>query len=145
MAFKAASGNIATVWNLRRKLAWLILVPLTGIAAIILSLPLILNSADYQALLVEQAQKQLGRKVSMKRATVEVFPYVRMALDDVVIKELDGTTEFLFADHFFIDLRIFPLLQRKVLAKRILLDKPRMTIRRGARSEERRVGKECRL
>ena len=120
------------MWNLRRKLAWLILVPLTGIAAIILSLPLILNSADYQALLVEQAQKQLGRKVSMKRASIEVFPYVRMALDDVVIKEFDGTTQFLFADHFFIDLRIFPLLQRKVLAKRILLDKPKMAIRRGA-------------
>jgi len=120
------------VWNLRRKLAWLVLVPVAVIAAIILSLPLILNSADYQALLVEQAQMQLGRKVEMKRATVEVFPYVRMALDDVVIKEPDGTTPFLFADHFFIDLRIFPLLQRKVLAKRILLDKPKMAIRRGA-------------
>jgi uncharacterized protein YhdP len=120
------------VWNLRRKLAWLVLVPVAVLAAIILSLPLLLNSADYQALLVEQAQMQLGRKVEMKRATVEVFPYVRMALDDVAIKEIDGTTPFLFADHFFIDLRIFPLLQRKVLAKRILLDKPKMAIRRGA-------------
>ena len=101
-------------------------------AAIVLSLPLILNTADYQALIVEQAELQLGRKVSVKRASVEVFPYVRIALDDVVIKELDGTTQFLFADHFFIDLRVFPLLQRKVLAKRILLDKPKLAIRRGA-------------
>ncbi len=120
------------MWNLRRKLAWLVLVPLAVLAAVIFSLPLLLNSADYQALLVEQAQMQLGRKVELKRATVEVFPYVRMALDDVVIKEPDGTTQFLSADHFFIDLRIFPLLQRKVVAKRILLDKPKMAIRRGA-------------
>ncbi|TSA00763.1 MAG: DUF3971 domain-containing protein [Nitrospiraceae bacterium] len=120
------------MWNLRRKIAWLVLIPIAVIAAIVLSLPLILNTADYQALLVEQAEMQLGRKVSVKRASVEVFPYVRIALDDVVIKELDGTAQFLFADHFFIDLRIFPLLQRKVLAKRILLDKPKIAIRRGA-------------
>ena len=120
------------MWNPRRKLAWLVLVPVAVIAALALSLPLILNTADYQALLVEQAEMQLGRKVSVKRASVEVFPYVRMALDDVVIREPDGTTQFLFADHFFIDLRVFPLLQRKVLVKRILLDKPRMAIRRGA-------------
>ncbi|TAL09196.1 MAG: DUF3971 domain-containing protein [Nitrospirae bacterium] len=132
LAFGAASGIIATVWNPRRKLAWLVLVPVAVLAAVALSLPLILNTADYQALLVEQAELQLGRKVTVKRATVEVFPYVRIALDDVVIKEPDGTTQFLFADHFFIDLRVFPLLQRKVLARRILLDKPKMAIRRGA-------------
>src|SRR2546422_8238037 len=40
--------------------------------SLILSLPLILNSADYQALLISQAQDQLGRKVEMKRAHVEV-------------------------------------------------------------------------
>lgn len=120
------------MWNRRRILAWLVLLPLAVIAAIALSFPLLLNTADYRALLIEQAERQLGRKVEMKEAHVEVFPYVRMALDDVVIREIDGTTQFLFADHFFIDLRIFPLLQRKVLAKRILLDRPKVVIRRGA-------------
>ncbi len=120
------------MWNPRRKLAWLVLVPLAVIAAGLFSLPLLLNTADYRALLVEQAELQLGRKVSVKGVSVEVFPYVRIALDDVVIKEPDGTTQFLFADHFFIDLRFFPLLQRKVQAKRILLDKPKLVIRRGA-------------
>ena len=120
------------MWNLRRKIAWLVLIPVAVLAAVIFSLPLLLNTADYRAFLVEQAEMQLGRKVLVKQASVEVFPYVRIALDDVVIKELDGTTQFLFANHFFIDLRIFPFLQRKVVVKRILLDKPRMAIRRGA-------------
>lgn len=120
------------MWNLRRKIAWLVLIPVAVLAAAIFSLPLLLNTADYQAFLVEQAEMQLGRKVSVKQASVEVFPYLRIALDDVVIKELDGTTQFLFADHFLIDLRIFPFLQRKVVVKRILLDKPKMAIRRGA-------------
>src|SRR5947209_8414963 len=93
LAFFAPSGNIGPVWNLRRTVAWLILLPLAILAALILSLPLILNSADYQALLISQAQDQLGRKVEMKRAHVEVFPYVRMTLDDVVIREADGQDE----------------------------------------------------
>ncbi len=119
------------MWNLRRTVAWLVLLPLAILAALILSLPLILNSADYQALLISQAQDQLGRKVEMKRAHVEVFPYVRMALDDVVIREADGQDEFLSTEHLFIDLRIFPLLKRKVLAKRIALDMPKVKIKRG--------------
>ena len=85
------------MWNLRRKIAWLVLIPVAVLAAVIFSLPLLLNTADYQAFLVEQAEMQLGRKVSVKQASVEVFPYLRIALDDVVIKELDGTTQFLFA------------------------------------------------
>ncbi|TLY22586.1 MAG: AsmA family protein, partial [Nitrospirae bacterium] len=119
------------MWNLRRTFAWLVLVPLAILAALILSLPLILNSADYQALLISQAQEQLRRKVEMKRAHVEVFPYVRMTLDDVVIREADGREEFLSTAHLFIDLRIFPLLKRKVLAKRIALDMPKVKIKRG--------------
>jgi len=125
------SGNIGAVWNLRRKVAWLVLLPLALLAALLLSLPLILNSADYQALLVREAQAQLGRKVEMKQAHVDVFPHVRMALDDVVIREADGQQEFLSTEHLFLDLRIFPLLKRKVLAKRIALDMPKVKIKRG--------------
>src|SRR5947199_10853971 len=54
-----------------------------------------------------------------------------MALDDVVIREADGQEEFLSAEHLFLDLRIFPLLKRKVLAKRIALDMPKVKIKRG--------------
>src|SRR2546427_5184674 len=67
----------------------------------------------------------------MKRAHVEVFPYVRMTLDDVVIREADGQDEFLSTEHLFIDLRVFPLLKRKVLTKRIALDMPKVKIKRG--------------
>src|SRR3989449_558532 len=129
--FRAPSGNIGAVWNLRRKVAWLVLLPLALLAALLLSLPLILNSADYQALLVREAQAQLGHKVEMKQAHVEVFPHVRMALDDVVIREADGQEEFLSTEHLFLDLRIFPLLKRKVMAKRIALDMPKVKIKRG--------------
>src|SRR5207249_6238388 len=47
------------------------------------------------------------------------------------IREADGQDEFLSTEHLFIDLRIFPLLKRKVLAKRIALDMPKVKIKRG--------------
>src|SRR5438445_918927 len=88
LAFFAPSGNIGPVWNLRRTVAWLILLPLAILAALILSLPLILNSADYQALLISQAQDQLGRKVEMNRADVEI------AFEDTYGSALPRTVAF---------------------------------------------------
>lgn len=119
------------VWNRRRIVVWLILLPLAVLTAVILSLPRILNNADYKAFLIEQAESQLGRKVELGQAHVEVFPYVRMALDDVRIWDPDGRTVFVNAKRLFLDLRIFPLLQRKVIAKRISLDQPKVVIKRG--------------
>src|SRR5438132_11293828 len=87
LAFFAPSGNIGPVWNLRRTVAWLVLLPLAILAALILSLPLILNSADYQALLISQAQDQLGRKVEMKRGHVEALPYVRTPPGGAVVRD----------------------------------------------------------
>jgi uncharacterized protein involved in outer membrane biogenesis len=109
----------------------LILLPLAVLAAVVLSLPRFLNSADYKAFLIEQAESQLGRKVELGQAHVEVFPYVRVALDDVLIRDTDGRTPFVTAKRLFLDLRIFPLLRRKVIAKRILLDRPKVVIKRG--------------
>src|SRR2546422_9864666 len=36
--FRSPSGNIGAVWNLRRKVAWLVLLPLALLAALLLSL-----------------------------------------------------------------------------------------------------------
>jgi len=119
------------MWNRRRKLAWLVLVPAAVIAALALSLPLILNSADYKALLVEQAEFQLGRKVDVARVQVEVFPHVRIALDKVTIQEPGSREVFISAERLFLDLRIFPLLTKKVRVKRIELDRPKVAIKRG--------------
>ncbi len=120
------------VWNRRRKFAWLVLVPVAIMAAIALSLPLILNRADYTALLVEQAEFQLGRKVEVGRAHVEVFPYVRITLDEVTIREPGSQEPFVSAERLFLDLRIFPLLAQTVVVKRIEMDRPKVAIRRGA-------------
>src|SRR2546430_17292294 len=77
LAFFAPSGNIGPVWNLRRTVAWLILLPLAILAALILSLPLILNSADYQALLSSQPQDRIGRTVELYGAHGGGVPNVR--------------------------------------------------------------------
>lgn len=114
------------------KIAWLVIVPLAILAALALSLPLILNSADYKAVLVEQAEFQLGRTVEVGRAQVEVFPHVRITLEDVTIREPGSQETFVSAERLFLDLRVFPLLAKKVVVKRIELNRPTVTIKRGA-------------
>ena len=130
--FVRVYGNMRHVSNLRRKLIWGVLLPLAVLAAAVISLPYWLNSLDYKALLILQAEEQLGRKVEIRQANVEVLPKVRVSLEGVSVKERDGQATFLTADRLFAEIRIFPLLTRKIAVKRITLDRPRLFMRRGA-------------
>jgi len=112
--FVRVYGNMRHVSNLRRKLIWGVLLPLAVLAAAVISLPYWLNSLDYKALLILQAEEQLGRKVEIRQANVEVLPKVRVSLEGVSVKERDGQATFLTADRLFAEIRIFPLLTRKI-------------------------------
>ena len=97
-----------------------------------LSLPFILKSINYKALLVWQLESQLNRKVELGNATVDLFPHVRIVLEGITIFERNSTEPFMTADRLFVDLRIFPLLARKVVVRRVILDRPVLRITRGA-------------
>jgi hypothetical protein len=114
-----------------RKLVFWVLLPLATVVLIALSLPYILRSIDYKALLVWQLENQLNRKVELGNAAVEFFPHVRITLEGMTVRERESPSVFLSADRLFVDLRIFPLLRRKVVVKRILLDNPMLLITRG--------------
>ncbi len=96
-----------------------------------LSLPFILRSIDYRALLIWQLESQLNRKVELGKASVEFFPHVRITLKGITVREPNSSTPFMSADRLFVDLRIFPLLARKIVVKRVLLDRPMLRITRG--------------
>jgi uncharacterized protein involved in outer membrane biogenesis len=113
-----------------RKLFWWVALPLVVIVGIGLSLPFILNSINYKALLVWQLETQLKRKVELGNATVDIFPHVRIQLEGITVFEPDGTALFMTADRLFVDLRIFPLLARKVVVRRVILDRPMVRITR---------------
>ena len=114
-----------------RKFLWWIVLPLAVVVVFALSLPYILRSIDYRALLVWQLESQLNRKVELGKASVEFFPHVRIMLKGITIREPNSSTPFMSADRLFVDLRIFPLLARKVVVKRLLLDRPILRITRG--------------
>jgi hypothetical protein len=114
-----------------RKLLWWIAVPLAAIAVLGLSLPFILRSIDYKALLAWQLENQLNRKVELGNAQVDFFPHVRIALEGIVVRDVNSPDPFMAADRLFVDLRIFPLLARKVMVKRVILNRPILRITRG--------------
>ena len=114
-----------------RKFLWWIVLPLGVVVVFALSLPFILRSIDYRALLIWQLESQLNRKVELGKASVEFFPHVRITLKGITVREPNSSTPFMSADRLFVDLRIFPLLARKVVVKRVLLDRPMLRITRG--------------
>ena len=101
------------------------------VALLGLSLPFILRSIDYKALLVWQLENQLNRKVEIANARVQLFPHVRIALEGVTVRDANSPTPFMSADRLFVDLRVFPLLARKVVVKRVILNRPVLGITRG--------------
>ena len=113
-----------------RKLFRWLLVPLVIIAGLAFSLPFLLRNIDYTGVVVWQLETQLKRKVELANASVDFFPHVQIALRGVTIRERDGIAPFLSADRLLVDLRIFPLLARKVVLKRLRLDRPQLVVRR---------------
>ena len=98
-----------------RKFLWWIVLPLGVVVVFALSLPFILRSIDYRALLIWQLESQLNRKVELGKASVEFFPHVRITLKGITVREPNSATPFMSADRLFVDLRIFPLLARKIV------------------------------
>ena len=117
---------------MRRKFVVWVLLPLTILAVLGLVLPFVLGQIDYKALLIDQVEAQLHRKVEIGSASYEIFPHVRISLENVLIRDRNGEGIFLSVDRIFADLRIFPLLKQKVVVKRFLLDRPRLSIKREA-------------
>lgn len=83
-----------------------------------------------QGLLLEQVERQLGRKIEVGQAHLSVFPRIRLELTDVLIRDLDQTRIFFQAKRFDLILRSTPLLRLKVVVKRLAIESPRVELHR---------------
>ncbi|WP_447976865.1 YhdP family protein [Candidatus Nitrospira bockiana] len=98
----------------------------------ILAFPLLYDPAGVKQFLLGQVEQQLGRKIEVGRTRLEVFPRIRLELTDVVIRDLDPSQVFFTADRLDLVLRAYSLLRQQVVGKRLLLERPRLKLRRDA-------------
>jgi uncharacterized protein involved in outer membrane biogenesis len=83
-----------------------------------------------QALVLEQVERQLGRKIEVSRADLSIFPRIHLELTDVLIRDVDPSRVFFQAKRFDVILRSTPLLQMKVVVKHLSIEEPRVALHR---------------
>ncbi len=107
-------------------LALLVLVLL----GVVFSRPLI--GQDYlKEFFLRQIERSIGRKIDVGHVKLVVFPRVRLELSQVVVHDRDPTRILLTARRVDMVLRLAPLLRRQVVGKRLLIEDPQVTLRRG--------------
>ena len=78
---------------------------------------------------LQQLETSLRRKIEVDRIKLVVLPSVRLELSNVGVYGHDDPTHVVFqAKEIDIVLRLLPLLKKQVVAKRIFLDEPTVTL-----------------
>lgn len=110
-----------------------VLVPIV-LAVAFLAFSRELTGEDYlKDFVLEQLEQSLGRKIAVHRVKFVVFPRIRVELSEVVIHDPQSAQVVLTAKRVDLVLRLFPLLKKQIVGKRLLIEEPRLTLRRNER------------
>jgi len=105
-----------------------LLVLLVGL--LVVAYPLISNPDYVKTLLLAEVQHEAGRKIEVGAARLEFFPRIRLELSDVVVWDVDPSHQFFTARRVELHLRVFSFLKRRVIAKRLAIEDPKIDLRR---------------
>jgi hypothetical protein len=90
-----------------------------------------LSDPDYaKKLILSQVEQQIGRKIEVGQAHLEIIPKIRLELSQVVIRDLDTSQVFFRAKRMDLVLRMTPLWRLQVVGKRLKVEEPQVELRR---------------
>lgn len=109
---------------------------LAGIVAVLLFITmglalfvrLYLTDERIKALVIPPAEKALARKVEL--GAIKVGLFTGISLNDFVVKEADGATDFIKAEAFVLRYNLLALLKKELAISEIRLDRPYIRIHR---------------
>ena len=90
----------------------------------------LLHLDNYREQIMSELQRSLKRKVSYEKGTFAFGPGPSLSFTNLAVLEKDGTTNLLTADHITFKIALLPLIQKKILLKEVVLDKPRLALSR---------------
>src|SRR5690242_17225259 len=108
------------------------IVAILLLAVGILAFPLLYDPNAIKQLLLDQVEQQIGRKIEVREARLEVFPRIHLELLDVVIRDADPSHVFFQAQRLDLVLRAYSLLRQQVVGKRLVVENPRVDLRRNS-------------
>ena len=90
-----------------------------------------LTGDDYiKDFFLHQLEQNIGRKIDVHRMKLVLFPSVRLELTQVAIHDRNSEDIVLSAKRMDLVLRLLPLLRKRVVGKRLLIEEPTLTLRR---------------
>jgi uncharacterized protein involved in outer membrane biogenesis len=107
-----------------------IIIGLIGATYIILNLTLsnLLSQERLRVMLVEPVEDQLGRKIEIGSIKVSLFSGIEIT--DIVVKEKNPAQEFASIANFRLKYELLPLLEKRLVIREVLIDKPTIKISR---------------
>lgn len=111
------------------------IVAILFLAVGILAFPLLYDPNAFKQLLLDQVEQQIGRKIEVREARLEVFPRIHLELSDVVIRDADPSYIFFQAERLDLVLRAYSLLRQQIVGKRLVIERPRVALRRDSEGQ----------
>jgi hypothetical protein len=97
-----------------------------------LALPWVLNRPAIAEAFSREFEQRTGLRLSIEAWRVGLFPSITLALQQAQVRDPAAATPLFVADRMDIAIQWLPLLAGKVVAKDLIIDRPRLTMRRAA-------------
>ena len=95
-----------------------------------LMIPLLVNQQAVKNALVREVEQQTGHRLVFEDLELRLFPRPRVDLRHVKVFEQQSESPLLSAKHLDVALQIGPLLEGRAVAAHVVLESPRITVRR---------------
>jgi uncharacterized protein involved in outer membrane biogenesis len=93
-------------------------------------LPGFLKLDSYKEEILTEVQTALGRKVSYEKGDFSLRSGPAFIFSKIVVKEKDGSSDFITADRLTLKIALLPLLDKKLLIRTLNLEKPAIELSR---------------
>lgn len=112
--------------------AWIVGAFVALIILVIIAAKLFFPVDKAKAYAIEKGSSTLGRPITIENVTVSFWGGIGVRLDDVAIGNPDGISgePFLKAEYVDVKLRLFPLLTKRVVIDRFIVESPQVFMRK---------------
>jgi hypothetical protein len=113
-----------------RRAARVFLLLATLFIAGVLALPWILTRPAIVEAVLQEFEQRTGHELSVEAWHIRIFPSIGLELVHMQVQERSFATPLFVADRLEMALQFLPLLEGRIVGKDLIIDRPRLTVRR---------------
>lgn len=117
---------------MKKKFVWAAAIFIGLVFVLFLGLSILvktyLKSDTLKSLIIPKVEQATGRKLGISEIRVSLFRGI--VVKGIILKEHDGSKDFIKADEFVLDYQLWPLLRKQLVITRVELVSPTILVRR---------------